>query len=849
MGLKGVSFPSRRIAYSFGLLAALGVCVGCTRSFYRRSADREVYRSIAENADRLGVTELPAEVALTPGPESRLFDPFDPDHPPMPPDDPLSHELMVKVDGKRGARQWRKPGDAPVEDSAWLGALPRDKSGTVVLDLQTAMNAALRNSRDYQEEREDLYLSALDVTFERFQFSPQFALDATGRGQATGSKLAGTPKAIHQVSAITDGSVRWMTATGGELLAGFANTLVWNFNGDTSTYGAGSLLNFSIVQPLMRFGGRAYVLERLTESERRLLANVRQMEQFQSGFYVHIASGRTSGEGPTRTGNPGSGGLGVIAGTPSGRTGIPRADGFMGMLEEQQRIRNLEANVARLRASFDQLDAAFDAGRISSRLQVDQARQSLLNGQSSLLSSRAAYQTRLDSYKIELGLPPSLPLALRDTLLDRFATSDSGAVELDQRLGQIQVTVRDKQSMTKHEDLKRQIQVVYGLQQPLEWQIKAARHDVARLRQIIPTRREQLRSLRDRPEVEGLSLEPMRLDGAALDARVKQLEERIDHVSRELDKTYAQLREFEKGLLGLELDAARSQLSDTVSDLSGLLLALSLDQTATKLESASLPPIEIEEASAIAIAKENRLDWMNARARLVDSWRKVDYYSNRLMSGLTLTFDGNMGTLRDDSFRFDGRTGVLRMGLRFDTPLTRLAERNDYREALIEYQRARRDYMLFEDRVSQSIRNTLRMVQLSQLNFELRRAAVQVAISQVDLARLRLQEPPRPGAVAQFGATTARDLVSALNDLLDAQNDFLSLQVGYDVVRMLLDFELGTLRLNKDGLWQDPGNMNAKALASRVPQWKTVSTDNSMQKSPKQTARWELTKNDSITAR
>jgi len=230
----------------------------------------------------------------------------------------------------------------------------------------------------------------------------------------------------------------------------------------------------------------------------------------------------------------------------------------------------------------------------------------------------------------------------------------------------------------------------------------------------------------------------------------------------------------------------------------------------------------LSEEEALAIAKENRLDLMNARARLVDTWRLIDYNANPLNSAVDIVADGTMGTLRNNASRFDGRTGLLRMGLRFDTPLNRLAERNDYREAIVNYQRARRDYMLFEDRISQSLRNTLRIVKLSQFNFELRRSAVQIAISQVDLARLRLEEPPRPGAAAVFGATTARDLVSALSDLLDAQNDFLSLQVGYDVLRVVLDFELGTMRTDRDGIWVDPGAITRQNLAANAASWKVL---------------------------
>ena len=252
------------------------------------------------------------------------------------------------------------------------------------------------------------------------------------------------------------------------------------------------------------------------------------------------------------------------------------------------------------------------------------------------------------------------------------------------------------------------------------------------------------------------------------------------------------------------------------------MLALSLDQTAIRLETLALPPVALRPETAFAIARENRLDWMNARARLVDSWRQVDYNANPLMGGISLTANGEMGSIRNNAARLDARNGNLRFGLQFDSPVSRLIERNDYRESLIAYKRARRSLDEFEDRVSLSLRNTLRIVELSQLNFELRREAVQIAISQVDLARLRLDEPPRPGAAAQFGATTARDLVSALSDLLGAQNDFVSVWVSYELLRMLLDFELGTMQLTPDGRWSDPGAITEESIRKRLGTWAVV---------------------------
>ena len=113
--------------------------------------------------------------------------------------------------------------------------------------------------------------------------------------------------------------------------------------------------------------------------------------------------------------------------------------------------------------------------------------------------------------------------------------------------------------------------------------------------------------------------------------------------------------------------------------------------------------------------------------------------------------------------------------------------------------------MLFEDRISQGLRNTLRILALTEINLEVRRAAVQVAIAQVDIARLKLNPPVRPNQPSRTSPTAARDLVSALTDLLDAQNDFLNVWVANEVLRVVLDFEMGTMQLDPTGVWIDSG--------------------------------------------
>jgi len=221
-----------------------------------------------------------------------------------------------------------------------------------------------------------------------------------------------------------------------------------------------------------------------------------------------------------------------------------------------------------------------------------------------------------------------------------------------------------------------------------------------------------------------------------------------------------------------------------------------------------LIPIELTAEDALEIARLNRLDWMNTRASLVDSWRLVNFNANSLESNLDIVWSGDIRTTQNNPVRFRDTTGNLRASLRWDAPITRLQERNTYRQSLIEFQQARRRFYQNEDAIYAGLRAALRSVELNKINFEMRRAALRVAIKQVQSARLRLQEPPQLGQGGQagtFGPTTAQNLISALSSLRNAQDDFLSVWVNWEVQRGLLDLNLGTMQLDENGMWIDPG--------------------------------------------
>lgn len=820
-------------------LAALVLCAavpGCTRARYRMSADRESFdllRNKAQDSPR-GL----APFSIYAGPESRMFDPLSPDRPPMPPDDPESHKLMHYVDGKRGWPHWHRNGETPTIDyGQWRAYLPYDDEGRVVLDREATMRLALTHSRTYRRELEDLYLSALDVTFERFRFDAQFFAGNDTFLTADGPLRAGSGgQSSTELGTDTGLEVRRLTTTGGQLVADVANSFVWQFAGP-DTESASTLIDFAVLQPLLRGGGRARILERLTLSERTLLANVRQMEFYRQGFYASVMTGVATVEGPQRRGGVfggaglegfsgvGAGGFGrvgqAVASTAS--IGAVEAGGFFGLLQDQLQIRNQETNVAALRESVAQLEAKHEAGRID-RFQVELTRQSLYNAQSRLLSAKTAYEARLDQFKITLGLPPDLPLLPRDALLERFDLIPRATGAAQEEADALLVTVRGakpEQLPALRADLFARLD---QLRTTVDERLETLSADAEELQRNLPARRQSLRLLADRPELTSGEVDRRAYQLDALDERVARLAHDRATLEAALDGLWQKLAAWNEATPGdaAAAPAARQTLIDTLTDLSSRLLELMLLQARTRLEAVVLVPIELDGDAALETARANRLDWMNARAAVVDTWRLIEFNANDLESVLNLRFEGDVTTTGDRPFGFHNKTGRLRVGAEFDAPLTRLAERNLYRQALLDYQVARRNYMAFEDRVSFNLRTILRTISLNQINFELRRAAVLIAITQVELSQLRLNQPPRPGAALQPGDaggrlsdTTARDLISALNDLLEAQNNFLGVWVNYEVLRIGLDLELGTMQLDGRGMWIDPGPITGESTSAR----------------------------------
>jgi hypothetical protein len=826
------------------------LAAGCSREWYRDQADEDVACLIEEKATpEWGVPFQSVEM----DPRSRFHDAYDKVNPPMPPDDPTSHELMHYVDGKDGWDEWHKNGDiTDLENPDWQAQLreyvPVNEQGQVRLNLEGAIRLAKIHAPTWQSQVETLYLSALDVSTERFRLDTQFFGGAgTGSGgrsffnnstaEISGSKTSGGSS--FDVGTETDIQLRRRMATAGELVVGFANSFVWTFSGGDTNF-ASSAINFSLIQPLLRAGGRQIALETLTIAERTLLANMRAFEHFRQGFYTQIAIGENGTTRPSRrggfsggsglsgfsgqgaggfggvgdaTGFGGGGGGGGAGGAGAGVTGSGFAGGgagsvggFIGLLQANQQIRNTESSLAAQQQTLQLLEAHLDAGLIDIA-QVDQFRQSIETERANLLQSRNGLQNQLDGFKTgTLGLPPDLPIVLDESLIEPFQFLDPEIAKIQTDLSTLIDTFGALEILPTVVELRATLQKQQSLRLRIDERLLHVKQEIERLIAATPVRFQTMTPKEQQ----------------TLKRDIQQLVDNHDRISRSFEQTGAMLTALEKGLSEENRQATVPAIIVTNVAMASLLSELTLVEARARLETISIETIELKPADALEIARSNRLDWMNNRAALVDTWRLIEFNGNRLESNLDVVLSGEMGTVGDNAVKFRARDTTVSAGLRFDTPFNRRVERNDFRQQLIFYQQARRQMITYEDGVNRGLRTLLRELEQLRVNLEIQRRAVAISIRRVDQTRENFNKPTPPAQpgqpVAQFGPTAALNLLTALSDLRSSQNNFMSVSLNYHAGRMRLLRDLGIIKIDDEGVWIEESVQDAlDAAMAGVP--------------------------------
>jgi len=856
------SYSQRSIAnskYATSILMAVVATIvlsGCSRAFFREQADEDAAAIIAEKAEDL---DLNIEgFQITPHDESRMFDAHDPDFPPMPPDDPNSHRLMHRIYNMEGYSGWGGNGHVDkVDDGEWRKHLPLDENGVIQLEFETALDLAFKHSTEYQRQLETLYLAALDIHAERFAFDTQFYGGYSTHFAARGNGAYGSPTSVFDLT--TRGiTMRKRLATGGNIAANLFNSLMWQFSGNDS-YSSNTLISASFLQPLMRTAGRDRVLETLTIAERNMLANLRQMELYQTGFVMDLLTGDGSQDGFVRRGGffgasglggfsgVGGGGFGSVGSGSFGGSGFSigsapgNVGGYLGLLQTQKNLQTARNALRSLRNSLLQFEAYYEANQLDF-IQLQQVRGSLTSRMSELLNREASYKGSVDGYKFQLGLPQDIELNIVGDQLERFNFIDPQI-----QLHQDQLTVIQEQlailinsiapsaDTTEIDFTPELVDTLTQLQQLTDQamaiqkevrssDVEMARGNITELVDTIPARNEstvRLKALlKDQPITQEYSISGSDFDDTYLKSIPDRLTQQLDTIDSELDARGNALRKASGALTeflqsGEELDGETrlTQLRSLVfipiaselTDLSTNTLEISLVQAEAISESVVLIPVTITANEAFEIARIRRPDWKNRRANLVDRWRLVQYNADDLESTLDVRFDGDISNNGDNPINLRDVTGSLRVGLEWDAPITKLRERNKYRQALIEYQQQRRDYYRFEDFVLSSLRRRERGVLINLINFELTRKLYKNAIRQVQSARFELQKPPEPMGASTFGPTVAQNLINAYNSLQGTQDNLLSVWINYEVQRSMMDLTLGTMKLDKNYEWIDPG--------------------------------------------
>ena len=775
--------------------ACSGLTQGCTRHDYRYRADRDVYGIEGERYTdpRWNLPRRPVEA----DPRSRIDYRFDADKEPIPPDDDSARLYQVSAGRPLEFANWAKRGTAPIESDAWTQYLPRQADGSVLLSRESVIQLALLNSRDYQTQIENLYTSALAVSLARFNFmtqpfsrwNPFFVTSGAGATQNRSLTL-------NSVNGLSQNFL-----SGGQLLATLSNSMVWQFS-PKGISTAPSDLAVQFTQPFLRGATLRIVTQPLSVAERQMLYAIRDFAQFRRSFYVTV--------------------------TASG--------GYLGLLAQLQALRNARDNLAALKRGLDEQDASVDAGFVSlaSRDSLGVQYQSQ---QLALVQQEASLQTTLDSYKEELGLPPELNVTVDDAPLQTFELSDPRIDALRKRVEALNLKLLQNEDIPEFEVVEQTLGDLRQEGKDLRELLTVVKADLGKLRKRLNLPSSEDGDLPAALPVTGRNTEPgPKALAEKISTKLQEINQRIDAIDELADQIRILLgapgdKDAARAAVAVYLgvdppdkqpsvfpwpgdeEAAWSTLKDLVSRrFLSRINDVFVAQNQIRVYLIQLTPVDITTDQAITIALENRQDLMNSRARVTDAWRNVEVQANSLLGVLNLNYHGTLATRPGGStlFGYDAHQQIHDVGIEFDAPVNRFAERNSYRASQINYQQARRGYMLTRDDIVRQIRLDVRNLLLNRRQFEISREQVILAARAVEQAEFDLRNSRDPGA----GAGLTQQVLTTLNQLLSAKNTLITNWVSYETARMSLYRDFGIMDIDAQGTWTneslDPASLAAQ---------------------------------------
>jgi outer membrane protein TolC len=192
-----------------------------------------------------------------------------------------------------------------------------------------------------------------------------------------------------------------------------------------------------------------------------------------------------------------------------------------------------------------------------------------------------------------------------------------------------------------------------------------------------------------------------------------------------------------------------------------------------------------------------RLDLMNQRGIVADSWRQIKYAGDDLKSILNISASQRVSTRADvnRAFDFTFDESETRVNASFDAPFNRFAQRNNFRQSLINYQASLRQLMQLEDSVKLDVRDDLRSLALDKEQYAIEVASAALAYERVVSVLLELR--------LGIGRVATRDFLEAQNAYISSLSNVASRHIGYIIDRTQLFLDLELLTVGDDGFWHE----------------------------------------------
>ena len=703
------------------------------------------------------------------------------------------------------------------------------------LRVNQVVELGLFNSREFQDRREDLYLAALPVTLERYSFAAQaFATEQLIR-DALGSEVRNGRANRWRLD--SNVGITRQFATGATMIFELATQVVVNLGSGRPDL-AFSTLTFSLAQPLLSGGGFAVTLEPLTQAERNLLYALRSYARFQKLFYVALV-----GRGDY-TNNPyGLQGLAANLGRGVGANLTARPTGYLQTSLRAATLENERKNVAALEQFLKLFQNLQEGGGVNT-LQVIRVEQNLLRSRTNVLQSTQQYLDNIDFFKLQLGLPATMAIELDDgplrpirKQLNRFEEVYAQLQGLVEAAGKFDPAANPADYRQRWRQLLTQSPLARGTRFAKDYPVwseqlqRLSDEEIrARLARLAEDRRKLLDAKADR-ELKGI------VETAAQVAERDAVEAQMDRLRFEQALRRYESRPWLKGDKATQ--AAEQALIFRIAQETGILVAIQVrnERLGTiRDEWPTLPPVIVDGCDLLKLSLDesytkvaqaaliNRLDLMNARAQVVDAWRRISVAANALQGVATVRYDLESFTPPEDNtpLAFAGSRTTNSLTMRIEPPFVRRAERNLYRSSLIAYQRQRRNLMAFEDNIITDVRVDLRDLRRLAEAYAFQQRAVELAYAQVDNARATLLAPPDPAAPSAAGEAAAltQQLLEAQNTLLQAQNDLYRTWTDYLTSRLslFLNLELIPLDIRGVSLYESATNQPKPQPAAPAPE-------------------------------